>query len=103
MLIIINANKAKNKMSAVIKPNLIPLIISATPNTNMVTKILAVPTSALLITPLSNPYFLYAKRIPKAAEKRENNINFIHAGIVTNAKIKIITIVATNAPIYFMS
>ena len=57
---------------------------------------LAVPTKALLITLGSNPDFLNAKITPKEAEKRENNINFNHGGIVINAKIKI----KTNAPIY---
>ena len=64
---------------------------------------LAVPTSALLITLGSNPTFLNAKIIPKAAEKRENNINFNHTGIVINAKIKIITSVATHAAINLLS
>jgi L-ascorbate metabolism protein UlaG (beta-lactamase superfamily) len=63
-------------------------------------ELLAVPTSALLTTLGSNPDFLYPKITPKAAEKRENNINFNHGGIVINAKIKIIIIVITSAPIY---
>ena len=66
---------------------------------NIETKILAVPINAVLITLGSNPDFLYPKIIPKAAEKREKNINFNHAGIGTSAKIKIITIVATTAAI----
>ena len=76
ILIIINANKANNKTRPVVGPNWILLIISASPNINIVTKMLAVPTKALLITLGSNPDFLNAKITPKEAEKRENNINF---------------------------
>ena len=99
MLIIVKNNKAKNKPSPNIKPNLIPLAINATPNVNIRTNILAVPTKALLTIFGSNPDFLYPKITPKAVEKRENNTNFNHAGIVINAKIRIKTNAAIYAPI----
>lgn len=96
----INKNKrAKNKPRPNLKPNLIPLTINATPNANIATKILPVPTKALLIMLGSTPDFLYPKITPKAPEKRENNINFNHGDIVINAKIKIKTNAAIYAPI----
>ena len=99
-MLIINKNKrAKNKPSPNVKPNLIPLAINATPKANMKTKILPVPTKALLTIFGSTPDFLYPKIIPKAQEKRENNTNFNHCGIVINAKIKIKTNAAIYAPI----
>ena len=96
-------NKAKNKPRPNLKPNLIPLAINASPKANIVTKMLAVPTKALLTIPGSTPDFLYPKITPNAIEKRENNINFNHEGIVINPKIKIMMNVAIYAPIIFIS
>ena len=102
MLIISNNNKAKSKAKPNLKPNLIPLAINATPKANIVTKMLAVPTKALLTIPGSIPDFLYPKITPRVVEKSENIINFNHGGIEINAKIKIMTNAAIYAPRIFI-